>query len=214
MTIKIDIFADVVCPWCRIGEARLNKAIAQFSEQKFSLTWRPFQLRPDMPVEGMQWETFVMEKFGGPKRAAPMFQRVADIGRLEGIAFNFDNITVAANTVNAHRLILYAAKTDNSWAMSHTLYKAYFEDGLNIGDEQTLVELAVTNDFDADTIQTFLRSDELSQDVTSSQIQAHQFGITGVPFFIFNDRYGISGAQPTELFVEAIEKTLSEVSIS
>lgn len=208
--IRIEIYADVVCPWCRIGEARLNRALQQFPDETFQLVWKPFQLQPQMPLHGRSWERFIQEKFGGSKQASSMFARVAQIGSVEGIVFNFEQIASAPNTTDAHRLILLASEHDLTWTMAHTLYKAYFEDGDNLNDYETLLRLAEAGGLSRKQSANLLTSDAFKDDVARSQTLAHQMGITGVPFFIFGQRYAVSGAQPVELFIEAIQTTQNE----
>jgi predicted DsbA family dithiol-disulfide isomerase len=208
--IRIDIFADVVCPWCYIGEKRLQAALDQRPDLQVERHWQPFQLRPDMPVEGEDWETFVNEKFGGMERAGQMFENVVQAGADSGIEFRFDRMTRSPNTVNAHRLILLAAGQGIEWEMVHKLFEEHFTEGTNLSDADSLVEAAVELGLDADLVREFLDGAEGQAEVFESQQVAEQLGISGVPFFIFDSRLAVSGAQPAEVFQQVLDRVISE----
>lgn len=208
--IRIDIYADVVCPWCYIGERRLQSALQQRPDLAIERHWQPFQLRPDMPSAGADWQQFIDEKFGGVERAGEMFSHVTEIGRQEGLELRFDQMTHAANTTDAHRLILFAAGHEREWEAVDALYRANFTDGANLNDLDQLVALADGTGLDPDETREFLRSDEGRADVEQSQQTAGELGISGVPFFIFDNRYAVSGAQPAELLLEVFDKLQEE----
>jgi predicted DsbA family dithiol-disulfide isomerase len=208
--IHIDMFSDVVCPWCYIGERRLQAAIAQRPGLAVTRNWQPFQLRPDMPVEGQNWKQLIDEKFGGAERANEMFAHITQLGTEEGIEFAFDRVASAANTTNAHRLILFAASQEREWETANALYRAYFTEGKNLNSQDDLVAVAETAGLDPAATRSFLQSDEGVAEVQQSQNTANQLGISGVPFFIFNNQYAVSGAQPAELFLEVFDKLREE----
>lgn len=208
--IHIGIFADVVCPWCYIGERRLQEAMEQRPDLAVTRSWQPFQLRPDMPAEGQDWKQLINEKFGGAERANEMFTHITQLGNEEGIEFAFDRIASAANTADAHRLILFAAGHEREWEAAHALYRGYFTDGKNLNDPDDLVAVAETAGLDPAAAHNFLQSDEGTAEVRQSQNTANQLGISGVPFFIFNNQYAVSGAQPAELFLEIFDKLREE----
>lgn len=208
--IHIDIFSDVVCPWCYIGERRLRTAMEQRPDLAFERSWQPFQLRPELPSEGTDWKQFIDEKFGGTERANEMFAHITELGREGGIELAFDRITSAANTSNAHRLILFAAGQDHEWEAANALYRAYFTEGKNLNDPDELVAVAETIGLDSAATRSFLQTDEGAAEVQQSQNTANQLGISGVPFFIFNNQYAVSGAQPSELFLEIFDKLREE----
>lgn len=208
--MRIDIFADVVCPWCYIGEKRLQAALNQRPDLEVERHWQPFQLRPEMPPEGEDWQTFVDEKFGGTERAGEMFQNVVHAGSELDIDFRFDLMTRSPNTVNAHRLILLAAGHDQEWEMVHKLFQSHFTDGANLSDLDALIDIAVSTGLDADLSRDFLEGSEGQAEVFESQQVAEQLGISGVPFFIFDSRLAVSGAQPAEVFQQVIDRVLSE----
>ncbi len=208
--IRIDLFADIACPWCYIGEARLEQALAQHADLEVERHWHPYQLTPDVPPEGIPWSTFVEAKFGSMEQAGTMFARVAQVAEEEGLRMNFDAITVSPNTRDAHRLILMAGDGEEQMAVAKAVFKAYFADGANVSDRETLISIAGAIGLKEDNVRTYLESDQGNEVVTDSQREAERLGISGVPFFIINERYGISGAQPVETFLRAIERAMEE----
>lgn len=210
--IRIDIFADVVCPWCYIGEKRLQAALQQRPDVEVERHWQPFQLRPEMPREGVDWQQFVDEKFGGMERADDIFGRVTETGAELGIDFRFDRMTRAPNTADAHRLILLANSQGREWEMVHALYQAYFTEGANLSGHDVLVQIAASARLDAGEVREFLSGDEGLDVVAESQQVASQLGINGVPFFIFNNQYAVSGAQPEALFLQVLDQLRDEIA--
>jgi predicted DsbA family dithiol-disulfide isomerase len=204
--VKIDVYADIACPWCYIGLSRLNAAIVERPAIKVERHWQPFQLRPEMPMEGIEWDEFVETKFGGAVRAEVAFERVSEASAPDGIRFRFDLVKRAPNTQDAHRLVLFAARQEREWETACALYSAYFEQGRDINDQAVLIEIAAQLGFDKEQVAAYLQGEENREAVRTSQVTAHQLGITGVPFYVLNDRYGISGAQPVELFVAALDR--------
>jgi predicted DsbA family dithiol-disulfide isomerase len=205
----IEVYSDVVCPWCYIGERRLEAALARRSELQIEKRWRPFQLRPEMPAGGEDWATFAREKFGGVQRAQAAFSHVTTVVAADGLRFNFDRVASAPNTVDAHRLILLARNHDREWEMADALFAAYFADGRNLNDEAQLLAIAGDVGLDAETVRSYLHSDEGRDDVSRSQIEAGRLGITGVPFYVIDGRLGLSGAQPVDVFLRAIDAAQS-----
>ncbi|MBC8162819.1 MAG: DsbA family oxidoreductase [Roseiflexaceae bacterium] len=208
--MHIDVYSDIACPWCYIGERRLEAAMRQRPDVEIVRHWRPFQLQPGLPMVGIPWREFAPRKFGSAERAAQMFGQVASAGAPDGIDFRFDQVATAANTRDAHRLILLAAEHGREWPMAEVLFKAYFTDGCDLNDLETLVELAsLAGLAEADTRQ-MLASGSYASDVDGSQQTAAQLGISGVPFFVIDERYGLSGAQPVEVFLQAIDQVSAE----
>jgi predicted DsbA family dithiol-disulfide isomerase len=211
-TLAIDVFSDVVCPWCYIGERRLARGLelarARHPALEVDLRWRPYQLRPDMPSEGEAWATFVREKFGGEERARAMFAQVAAIGAAEGLTFRFDRVASSPNTVDAHRLILAAADAGREWAMATALFQAYFAEGATLNDPEQLVEIATRAGLGADEARAHLAGDDGKAEVVRSQLSAGRLGIQGVPFYVVGGRLGVSGAQPPELFARVVAQAL------
>ena len=140
--MKIDVHADVVCPWCYVGEKRLDKALAARPDLAVEKRWRPFQLRPEMPETGLPWREFALDKFGGEENMRRAFAHVAAAGEPEGARFDFDRVASAPNTVDAHRLILHAREHDMEWEMADALFRGYFAEGRNLNDREDLTSTA------------------------------------------------------------------------
>jgi predicted DsbA family dithiol-disulfide isomerase len=208
----IDIYADVVCPWCYIGKRRLELALAERPDLEVERRWRPFQLQPDLPAKGEPWATFVQTKFGGAARAQAMFDRTAQIAAVDGLHMAFDRVASAPNTRDAHRLILFAADQGREWEMADALFAAYFAEGCDLNDADELAAIAADAGLDVAAVREMLASGTYAAAVDASQQEAAEIGITGVPFYIFDERYAISGAQPVEVFVRALDLASAEVA--
>ncbi len=200
--IYVDIVSDTICPWCYIGKRRFERALAQSGRTDIAVAWRPFQLNPDMPPEGMTRDDYVRAKFGGGDRPRQIYQAIAESGREAGIEFQFSRIRRTPNTVLSHRLVHWGAKREAQEEVVDELFKAYFEQGLDIGDLDTLVECARRAGIDAESTRSFLQSDDGRHEVVTSDVYARRLGINGVPCFIVNRKYAVSGAQPPSAFVE------------
>jgi predicted DsbA family dithiol-disulfide isomerase len=214
-TVALELYADVVCPWCWIGDRRLFAALetvrAELPDVAFDLMWRPFQLDPTVPAEGRDWNEVVEQKFGGALRAQPMFERVASAGAGDGLQFAFDKLTRAPNTVKAHALVVHAQQAHhNPWPLVEALFAAYFQHGQDIGDDEVLVRIATECGLDEAVVRDQLAAGTHHVDVMQSQREAARLGIQGVPFLVLDGRFGVSGAQPTELFVEALRRAATE----
>ncbi|WP_119165528.1 DsbA family oxidoreductase [Algihabitans albus] len=197
--MELDIFSDVICPWCFIGKRRLEAAFAERPQPGLVVRWRAFQLNPDMPAEGMGRQAYLEQKFGGAENAQRLYNQIGTVGAEVGIDFAFDKIRRTPNTVNAHRLIRLAARLDREEAVVERLFRAYFLEGSDIGDTALLVELAAEAGIDAQEAARFLASDEERSAVESEDLGGRQAGITGVPTFIVNRRHAVPGAQPPEV---------------
>jgi|SRR6267154_2084546 len=209
--VKIDVVSDVVCPWCYIGKRRLEKAIDQLRDKiDFQVEYHPFELNPDTPKEGVNHKAYVIKKFGGEARYQQMTKHVVDIAAQEGLKFNFSDEQISPNTLNAHRLIGYAKGEGKQLEMKEALMSAYFEKGVDLTQNKNLVNIAVALGLDESAVESFLKSDELTAEVKLEEQLNFQRGISGVPFYIINNKYGVSGAQPTEGFVQALTEIGSE----
>jgi predicted DsbA family dithiol-disulfide isomerase len=198
--VHIDIVSDVICPWCFIGKRRLARALEQRAELSVSVTWRAFQLNPDMPEDGMVRADYVAAKFGGAAHAARIYAAIADAGAGENIAFAFDRIKRTPNTRAAHRLIRYATREGNADPLVEALFRAYFEQGRDIGDRATLADIAAEAGFARDEATDFLAGETALDEVLGEDRSARRLGISGVPCFILEGGYSISGAQEPEFF--------------
>lgn len=205
--MTIDVYADIACPWCYVGRAHLKNALAQRPALNVTLRWRPFQLQPHMPPTGRDFRKVLSEKFGGWDQAQQMFERIQDMGAEDDLTFDFEAIEVAPNTADAHRLILWAQDQDPEAAdaLATTLFRAYFTEGRNVSDPAVLADGAAETGLEADAARAVLEGDDYAEAVRTSQQQAQRRGITGVPCYVFGDEHALTGAQPTDVFVEALD---------
>jgi len=201
--LTIDVVSDVVCPWCYLGKRRLEQALTLTPDREITVRWRPFRLDPTIPAEGIDRETYLTRKFGSLEAVADSHRRLTEMGRAEGIAYRFDAITRAPNTVNAHRLVHWAAAEDRQDAMVERLFAAYFSEGLDVGDDDVLARLAGEAGLDGD-IAARLAGQEDRDAVTAEVENAYRIGVSGVPCFILDRRYAVVGAQSAEVLVEAM----------
>ncbi|MDE1991386.1 MAG: DsbA family oxidoreductase [Rhizobiaceae bacterium] len=205
--ITIDIVSDVVCPWCYLGKARLELAIAKVQDEVgVDINWRPYRLNPDYPPEGVDQKKALAEKLGGEERVAQAHKRLSDLGREVGINFNFEAIKVGPNTLDAHRLVHWAVTEDREKQdkVVNALFKANFEQGRNVGDHAVLLDIAEAAGLDRAVIGALLASDA-DRDLIVSEIEsAQQMGVNGVPFFIFDQQYAVSGAQTPDVLAGAL----------
>ncbi|MDE2140251.1 MAG: DsbA family oxidoreductase [Gammaproteobacteria bacterium] len=202
--MHIEVFSDSVCPWCYIGKRHLEQALAQTDFGPADIHWRAFQLNPDLPPAGRDRHAYLDAKFGGPDAVRAIHARIQEAGRGAGIEFQFDRINRSPNTFNAHRLIRLADTQQRAATMVETLFQGYFIEGRDIGDTQTLAELARAAGVVGD-IRAGLAGDEQRAQVQEDLQTAHRLGIGGVPFFIMDERYALSGAQPVAVFVQALQ---------
>lgn len=203
--MRIDIVADVVCPWCFIGKRRLEAALAQRPAIATEITWRPFQLNPDMPAEGMPREAYLAAKFGGQAHAKRINQAVVDAGATIGIPFAFEKIERTPNTLAAHRLIRFAQRTGRATDLVDRLFAAYFIEGRDIGHIDTLAAIAGETGLDAVAARDFLAGTSERAEVTADDSGARRLGINAVPCFIFDGQYAISGAQEPPFFLPVFD---------
>ena len=203
--IQIDLFSDVICPWCYIGKRRMERALKSREELSVEITWRAFQLNPEMPSTGIPREQYLILKFGDKTRAKAIYDNIQKAGDTEGLSFNFDNITHTPNTVLAHRLIGWSQKQNKSEDIVENLFKAYFVDGRNIGSMEILREIAIDTNLDANSFDEHFSNDDDLQEIHLETRYAYENGITGVPCFIFNKSFSITGAQEPEAFLPLLD---------
>lgn len=206
--MRVDIVSDAICPWCFIGKRRFERALADLPAGTLEVGWRPFQLNPEMPREGMARADYLRAKFGD-ERGGRGYEAITDAGREEGIAFDFAAIKRTPNTLDAHRLIRYAGAQDRQDAVVEALFRAYFTAGRDIGDRAVLAAVAGEAGLARDAVETYLASDADIAEVRAEDDFARQVGIHGVPCFIFERKYAISGAQPPDIFRQVIDKVAS-----
>ena len=215
--ITVDIVSDTVCPWCYVGKRRFEAALAQRPPGlDVYVGWRPFQLNPDMPAEGMDRKAYLAGKFGGDGRAEQVYSAIREAGASTGLDFDFSGMARQPNTLDSHRLIDRAGRTAESAqgrpglqdAVVERLFRACFMEGRDIGDRETLVELAADTGLDAAETRAYLESDEDVERIRQEDRMARQMGIQGVPCFIVNRQYAVSGAQDPAVFLKAFEQVL------
>ena len=205
MQHTIDIISDTVCPWCLIGKRRFERALAQRPDLEVQVDWRPYQLNPDMPREGVDRETYLEAKFGGPERAQQIYDRIRDAGAEENIDFDFARIPKTPNTLDSHRLIRWAGSAGVQDLVVERLFQAYFENGEDIGDRQVLLAIAEEAGMDRGLVADLLEDEADTDLIRKEDTLARQMGVEGVPCFIIDRKYVVSGAQDPEVFLKAFE---------
>tara|TARA_R110002020_G_scaffold134027_3_gene299071 strand:+ start:5419 stop:6102 length:684 start_codon:yes stop_codon:yes gene_type:complete len=212
-SLTIDIVSDVMCPWCYIGKKRLEAALKEVgSEIAVDVRWRPYQLDPTLPKQGKDRKQYMEDKFGGPDGAEKAYANVRAAGAAEAIPFAFEKIPVSANTFDAHRLIRWAGSlgTAAQDAVVDALFKAYFEDGKNIGDDRVLIEAGRQAGLETEVVERLLAGDADRDAVEAEIDQARQMGVTGVPCFIIDMKYAVVGAQPADALVDAMRRIAAD----
>jgi predicted DsbA family dithiol-disulfide isomerase len=215
--LQIEIVSDVVCPWCYIGKRRLESALqllaqAHPDQPKPYVSWLPFQLNPDMPTAGMSRADYLQRKFGSSDGGG-IYERVSAEGQKEGLAFDFKSITRQPNTLKAHALIAAAADTPVQAVLKEALMIAYFMQGQDLASDTVLAHIASSAGLPSDTAHAVLQDTTAHQAVAEQDAELRGLGISGVPFFIINRKFGVSGAQPAEALLAAMEQALSDSSI-
>ena len=207
--MQIDLFSDTVCPWCRIGKRHLELALAEWAGEPVTVRYRSFFLDPTIPPEGRDFRGHMTAKGGGRVPLEQFFAAPRDRGAAVGLTFNFEAIDQAPNTMLSHRLA-YLAPEDKRGEVLDALYAAYFEHGRDIGDVAVLVDVAQSCGLDGAAVREALAGDEGTAEVLADVAFAGQAGISGVPFFIFNDKYAFSGAQPPAMIRRVLEQVAAE----
>jgi predicted DsbA family dithiol-disulfide isomerase len=217
MKLAIDVVSDVVCPWCFIGKRHLDRALALWQaeqpECEVSVRWQPFFLNPDTPEAGEPYRPFLERKFGGAKQLEELWQRVREAGKPAGIDFAFEKIELRANTLKAHRLIHWAQKVGAGGTASgdliEALFAAQFLEGRHLGDRAVLADVAAACGMDREAVLHYLESSDDAEAVRGSAIEAQHKGISGVPFFIFNNRLATSGAQAPDALLQTMRQAVA-----
>ncbi|QCI97766.1 DsbA family oxidoreductase [Agrobacterium larrymoorei] len=205
--IVIDVVSDMVCPWCYLGKARLDLALAEVQDEiSVDINWRPYQLNPDYPPEGVDQKAELEKKLGGKERVDQIHGTLTELGKEVGIDYNFDAIKVGPNTLDAHRLSLWAHSEGRELQdkIVTALFKANFEEGRNIGDHAVLIDIAGENGMDRELVRRLLSSDADKDTIKAEIDAAQQMGVSGVPFFILDQKYAVSGAQTQDVLINAL----------
>jgi predicted DsbA family dithiol-disulfide isomerase len=203
---RLEIVSDVVCPWCYLGAANLMRAVTAQAGHPFAIRWRPFQLDPTIPAEGMDRTEYMTRKFGDPARIEASHQRLAEMGREVGIDFRFERIGRAPNTLDAHRVIRWAGPEGLQTRTAMALFRRYFELGEDVSDPAVLRAAAEEAGLDGAAIATLLAGDADRAEVRAEVAAAQDMGVTGVPTFVIAGQYVLSGAQPVEVWEDVIRQ--------
>lgn len=209
----VKIWSDVRCPFCFIGKRKFETALEKFPQKdRVKVIWKSFQLDPSLKTDpGLSTlDYFVKTKGVSKEQAKQMFNSATKMAMEAGIKFNLEE-SVPANSFMAHRLSQFAKSKDLGNEIEEALFKAHLEDGKNIDDPEVLVQVAKSIGMNAEEVENILKSDAFSYEVKQDEMEAHNIGVTGVPFFVFEDKYAVSGAQPAEVFLQTLEKTWEEI---
>ncbi len=215
--IRIDVVSDVVCPWCYIGKHRLEKAIEgtqildNVQVKEIEIIYRSYQLDPSVPKEGLDFQTYMENRFGSD--FVTKFHQVEQAAQTEGLEFDFSKLPKAINTFTLHRILTVALQDGIQSEVKEALMKAYFVDRQDLTQENTLIELLEKYGWSAEKTLEIINSDVATDEVKEEMNYYRQLGVTGVPFFIFNQKYAVSGAQPAEVFMEILEKISKEMDV-
>lgn len=204
--ITIDIVSDVACPWCYVGKKHLEKALAQKPELNVQVNWHPFELDPTIPAKGIDRDVYFKKKFGDMDRFETMTNRLIEVGDKAGIDFRFDQMKAAIKTLPLHQLIHIASKEGFGAELKEAFLAGYFEKGIDLRELENIVKIVEPFGWDVTKVESIINDQEVAYWVTQEIRHYQNLGVTGVPFFIFNNKYGVSGAQPPESFVEMLEK--------
>ena len=202
--IKLDIMSDPICPWCYIGKAHLDRALAAEPDHPFVIEWHPFQLNPTMPAGGMDRRAYLEGKFGGKEAAVKAYAPVVEHAEKAGLTINFEAMQRTPNTLDAHRLIHWAGIEGRQTAAVSALFKAYFVDARDIGDAEVLADVADGIGLDASIITRLLASDADIDAIRDRDTHSREMGISSVPTFIVAGKHAVPGAQPPELWKKVI----------
>lgn len=210
--MQIEIFSDVVCPWCFIGKRRLDAVLADGAMADVRITWRPYQLYPQLPESGIDRAAFMRARFGEDADADRIYERVTGEAQAEGLDLNFAAIRVAPNTFRAHRLLSWAEFSGRQHDLAEVLFRSYFQEGLDVGDPAVLVAAAERAGLDGDDAATMLEGHDEEDKVRSELSLAQAAGVTGVPFFVLAGRFAIPGAQPREVMAQLISRSREKLA--
>ena len=204
--IRLDIISDVACPWCYIGKAYLDRALAARPDHDFAIEWHPYQLNPELPPEGMDRDAYMTAKFGSRENVIRMHEPLLAHAEKAGVTFNLPAIKRSPNTLNAHRLIHWAGIEQKQTAMTSALLRAYWRDGRDIGDTGTLADIAADHGLDRAVTLRLLESDADKDEIKARIAHSRDRGINSVPTFIIADHHALQGAQPAEMWLKIIDE--------
>lgn len=207
--LRIEVVTDISCPFCFLGKRRLERALQQLEgKNRPEISWQPLELNPDIPRQGIPLEEFLLRRFGGPRAVAPALQQLGTLGLEAGIRFRFDLIQRVPNTLDAHRLVRFAALHGQQDAMLEQLYSGYFEQGLDVGRRGVLVQLAAEAGLPARETRNYLRSNQGIDTVRGIEALHRRNGTSGIPNFLMNGFVSVEGAQEVDTLVKAMDYAL------
>jgi predicted DsbA family dithiol-disulfide isomerase len=206
----IDVYSDCVCPWCYLGKRRLEAALRERPDMAIVVRWRPFELNPNMPPAGADRTEYLMQKFGDPGRLREAHQRLVELGREAGISYRFEAIRRVPNTRAAHTLV--ALSKERQGVVVDGLFRAYFEEGRDIGDVAVLAAIGAAAGLDQGELPAAIASPSGIEAVAAQEREAARHGIGGVPFFVLADRWAVSGAQEVATLVAALDQVSAELT--
>lgn len=209
--VKLDIISDPICPWCYIGKTLLDQALAERPDHPFEIEWHPFQLNPDMPEEGMDRRAYLEGKFGGREGAVQAYLPVVERAEQAGLTIDFEGITRTPNTLDAHRLIHWAGIEGRQMPVAMALFRAYFEEGRDIGAPDVLADIADSAGMDAAVVLKLLQSTADAGDIRKRDAAFREMGVTGVPCFIVAGKHAVPGCQPPELWLKVIDEITGQL---
>jgi len=210
--MQIDVVSDTICPWCFIGKRRLMRALYERPEIQFDLRWRAYRLDPTIPAEGVDRREYLAAKFGDNPQRDAIASALREAGASENIAFAFDRIDLTPNTTDSHRLIRWAGSAGVQTDVVELLFSAYFEQGRDIGDADVLAQIAEEGGMDGALVRQLLGEDSDRDIIEREDALAHQMGISGVPTFIFGNKYLVSGAHDPEQLLKVIDRVTEETA--
>ena len=218
MPLAIDVVSDVVCPWCYIGKRRLEAALTLWEQahpgDAPTVIWHPFELNPTMARAGMDRQQYLADKFGGPEQAKQIYARVEAAGAEVGIPFAFDRMQIQPNTTQAHRLVAWAMASGRQGDLVEALFRGYFLEQSDLTSDAVLAGIAASAGLDGEAALAFLATTEGVDEVRAEEAAAQRMGVSGVPFFVIDQRFGLSGAQPEREIVAALEEAFATATVT
>lgn len=208
--MQIDVISDTICPWCYIGKRRLERALRLRPQITFDVRWRPFQLDPTTPPEGVDRKAYIERKFGSSDKIKPIHNALLKAGEDEGLAFAFEKIARTPNTINSHRLIRWSHSMGVQDEVVELLFRRYFMEGADIGQTKVLAQIAAEAGLDAELVEELLESEADLEKVQHEDSMARKIGINGVPTYLIGGKVLINGAQDAEVLARVIDKVAAE----
>ncbi len=203
---RIDIISDPICPWCYIGKARFEAALKARPDHPFEVSWKPFQLNPDMPARGMDRQEYLERKFGGPAGAAQVYGAIEEAAKAGGLSIDIAGIKRTPNTINAHRLIHWAGLEGVQNAVVGELFTAYFTRGSDISDPAILADIGEAAGMERELVERLLASDSDTAETRAEDEKAREMGVKGVPTFLIDGQYVVTGARETDFWLDLIDE--------